>query len=240
MKRKLIMLNAVLVVLIGAAGWRLRVEWVKAKEHESEVLNNKPRMAQPPPYQALQPPRQVMAGQYFDVAGKDLFSKDRNPTVVVEAPPLPPPPPPMPKLPVLRGMLNFGGITAIMSPDGKANPKEFHPGDMVGEFLLVSLSRDEVVLGWNGEEVRKAPEELMDHSIPEAASAPTPVADNGASKTITPQTQIRQSGPGQDMGAGRKACLPGDSTPVGTIVDGLRKVTWETPFGTGCAWEIPK
>jgi hypothetical protein len=39
---------------------------------------------------------------------------------------------------------------------------------------------------------------------------------------------------------GRKSCVAGDTTPVGTVVDGLKKITWDTPFGKGCAWEAPK
>ena len=240
MKRKLIALNVVLVALVAAAAWRLRVEWTQARQHEGEVLQGKPRPAQPPVYVPMDTPKPLVAGQYFDVAGKDLFSRDRNPTVVIPTPTPPPPPPPMPKLPVLRGMMNIGGVSAIMSEDPKAIPKEYKPGDKIGEFTLVALSTQEVVLEWNGETVRKSPQELMDHSIPEQATAAPPAAGAGSKQIAPPQTQIRSAGPGQDMGAGRKACITGDSTAVGTVVDGFRKVSWETPFGTGCAWEAAK
>jgi hypothetical protein len=42
-----------------------------------------------------------------------------------------------------------------------------------------------------------------------------------------------------DIGNGRKACVAGETAPDGTVVQGLKKVSWETPFGKGCAWETP-
>jgi len=240
LKRKLIVLNVVLAVLAAAAGWRLRVEWLAARQHEKEVLGKRIPPAQPPPYFPLDPPRQVAPAQYLDVATKDLFSKDRNSTVVEAPAAAPPPPPPMPKLPVLRGLLDFGELTAIMSEDAKAAPKEVRPGGKVGEFTLVSLSSQEVVLEWNGKEVRKPVQDLMDHTIPEPTT-PGGLVAGGLTPPPPGPTQVPQPGrPGVDMGAGRKACLPGDTAPPGTVADGLRKVTWETTFGTGCAWEAPK
>ena len=45
-----------------------------------------------------------------------LFSRDRNPTVVLDPPPPPPPPPQMPPLPVAYGVMDLGsGPTAILA-----------------------------------------------------------------------------------------------------------------------------
>lgn len=236
MRRKLVLLNLVLLALAAVAGWRLRIEWVEAHRHESAVIHAKLPPAAAPPFKALEPPPPVTPVQYQDIAQKDLFAKDRNPNVVVETVAAPPPPP-MPPLPVIRGIFNFGGVSAIMAENTKTQPKEVHPGDKVGEFTLVALNNQEIVLEWNGEQVHKNVSELMDHSIPEQAAAPAAAA--AAAPPPTPQINAK-SGPGVDMGAGRKACVPGDATPAGTMQDGLKKVTWETPFGTGCAWEVPK
>jgi hypothetical protein len=237
LKRKLIILNLVLAALAGAAAWRLRVEWLNAKRHEEAILRRHIPPAPAPPYSPLQKPAALVPVQYADIAQKDLFSKDRNPTVVVEKP-APPPPPPMPPLPIVRGVLNFDGITAIMSEDKKTQPKEVRTGDKIGQFTLVALNTQELVLEWNGQQVRKPINELMDHTIPEPAAAPAPAA---AAAPAPAQTQITaKSGPGVDIGQGRKACIPGDTTPVGTVMDGLRKVTMATPFGEACVWETPK
>jgi hypothetical protein len=44
-------------------------------------------------------------------------------------------------------------------------------------------------------------------------------------------------GPGEDTGRGYKVCIPNDSTPDGSIVDGYRKVSIATPFGNACRWD---
>ena len=238
MKRKLILLNLVLAGLIGAAAWQLRVEWLAAKQHEKEVLGVKVKPAAPPLYVAPPGAQPVVPAHYIDVANKDLFSKDRNPNVIVEPPPPPPPPKPMPALPVVKGILNIDGVTAIMSESGKAIQKEIRPGEQIGEFKLLAINNEEIVLEWEGKQVRRRVMELFDRSIPEPA--PAAAANTPAAAAPNKPALAVKAGPGQDIGAGRKACVPGDTTPVGTVVDGLKKISWSTPFGEGCAWEAPR
>jgi hypothetical protein len=57
-----------------------------------------------------------------------------------------------------------------------------------------------------------------------AGPAPPPVAKSAI-------------GPGADTGRGFKVCDPNDNTPVGTVVDGYRKVENATPFGKACRWD---
>jgi len=239
LKRKLILLNLALAGLIGAAAWQLRVQWLAARQHEKQVLDVKVKPAAPPLYVAPPAAQPVVPAQYLDVAAKDLFSKDRNPNVIVEPPPPPPPPKPMPALPVVKGILNIDGVTAIMSESGKAMQKEVKPGEQIGEFKLLAINNEEIVLEWDGKQVRRRVQELFDRSIPEQAPAPASNAPAPAASAPKPAVQVK-AGPGQDIGAGRKACVPGDTTPVGTVVDGLKKISWSTPFGEGCAWEAPK
>lgn len=245
MKRKLVLLNLVLVALIGAAAWRLRVEWVAWHERENRVLHRKLPAAVAPPHSPLAEAQPVRAATYEDIAQKDLLVKDRNPTIVVEPPPPPPPPKPMPALPVLRGVLSFPGEepTVIMSENPKSMAREVRIGDSLGEFKLLAANNREIVLEWEGKEVRKKPEELMDHSAEPAAPAPAPAA--GPSTGATNLTGARPltvmsapPGPGADVGKdGMKACVPGDSSPDGTVVSGMRKVMFNTPFGQGCRWD---
>ena len=46
--------------------------------------------------------------------------------------------------------------------------------------------------------------------------------------------------PGVDIGAGLHACQPGDTSPPGTIAQGMRKLVTKTPFGDTCRWELLK
>lgn len=240
MKRKLILLNLVLVALIGAAAWQLRVQWLAAKQHERATLGVKVKPAQAPPYTPLAGAPPVVPAQYLEIATKDLFSKERNPEVRLDPPPPPPPPTPMPPLPVVRGILNIDGVTAIMSENPKAVQKEVRPGEAIGEFKLVAVNNQEIVLEWNGQQLHKKLEEMLDHTIPEPAQAPAAVAAQAAPANTSKPQMAAKAGPGVDMGAGRKACIPGDDSPAGTVVDGLKKVTWDTPFAKGCAWEPSK
>jgi hypothetical protein len=241
LKRKLIVLNIGLVVLTVAVCWRLRVQWQAAREHEKIVLvNNRPKPAAAAPYVPPAPPQPIVAAQYLEVATKDLFAKDRNSIVINDPPPPPPPPKPMPALPIVKGILNLDGVTAIMMEGNKGPQKEVKPGDQIGEFKLLAINNQEIVLEWDGQEVRRRVEELFDRSIPEATPPPaTGPAVQAQSAPAKPAMQVK-AGPGTDVGGGRKACVPGDSSPVGTVVDGMRKVGYDTPFGQACAWEVAK
>ena len=240
MKRKLILLNLVLVALIAAAAWRLRVDWLAAKEHEKIMLGRKIKPVAPPEHVPLPHVQPVMPAQYIEIANKDLFTKERNPTIVVEQPKVEvPPPKPMPPLPVVRGILNLDGVTAIMSVEPKAPQKEIKPGDAIGEFKLVAVNNQEIVLEWDGQEVRRNLQELFDRSTPEPAAAPAAANAAPAAAPAKPSIAVK-SAPGVDMGAGRKACAQGDDSPAGTVVDGWKKYYWDSPLGRGCYWEVPK
>ena len=83
MKRKLWLLNFVLLALIVAAGWYLRVRWLEEQAREKQIWSQQLKPAPPPPVSALVAPAPVQAASYLDVAQKLLFSKDRNPNVEV-------------------------------------------------------------------------------------------------------------------------------------------------------------
>jgi hypothetical protein len=222
----------------------LRAEWQAAKAHEDSVLAKKLPPAPAPLYNALPSAQSVVPAGYIDIAQKMLFSKDRNATVIVPPPAPPPPPPPMPALPVLHGVMNIGdGPTAIMSAKAGAAHRDIKPGDKVGEFKLVAVNNEEIVLEWNGQAVRRRLEELLDRTVAAAPTAPAPAAvasGPAASAPAGPANLTAKSGPGVDIGNGIKACVAGDSAAPGTVMDGLKKVTWETPFGKGCRWEPAK
>ncbi len=233
MTRKIVVLNLALLGLIALAGWQLRREWLAAQAREAAVLQKKVKPVPPPPAGPSQAAAPLTAAGYNDIAQKNLFSKDRNPVVVVEAAP-PPPPKPMPPLPVFHGVMNLGdGPIAIMSESPKTPHREYRPGQPIGPFTLVSVNSREVVLDWEGKQVAKAVEEL---------TPPPEERQEVASRTEAPPPQQAQapkvqSGPGVDIGKGVRACVPNDSTPAGAVVDGMRKVVSDSPFGPVCRWE---
>jgi hypothetical protein len=118
--RRILLLDLLLVGLTALACWQLRQEWLAAKAREEAMLRKSVRPVPPPPPGVLPLAPPVTAAAYNEIAQRMLFSKDRNPVVVVETVP-PPPPPPMPPLPTLLGVMNLGeGPVAILSEKANA------------------------------------------------------------------------------------------------------------------------
>jgi hypothetical protein len=238
-KRKLLLLNLALLALSAVGGIRLRREWVEARAREEAVLRTRVKPTPAPRLPSPAPAEPVKAASYSDIAQKMLFSKDRNPTVVVEPPPAPKPIP-MPALPLFHGVVDLGdGPIAIMSEGPKGPHRDYQPGDKVGAFTLVAVSNDELVLEWQGQTITKKVDEILDRSTSAPPAAPPPVAAAPAPAPAPPVTNAPAK-PGADLREGLKACLPGDSSPAGTVTDGMRKVVKATPFGSRCFWEDEK
>jgi hypothetical protein len=183
MNRRLLLLDLALVVFAAGLVWLLRERYVQARAHEVAVLRNKvaPRPVLAP--QTPPPARPSPPADYADVAQRTLFSKDRNPNVIVE-PPKPAPERPMPALPIYYGQMDFGEPVAILSlPNQAASQKGYHLGDKVGEFKLVAFDREKIEFEWNGKKVERKPEELV---AKEPASTAPPAAASAAAHPGAP------------------------------------------------------
>ena len=70
---------------------------------------------------------------------------------------------PLPPLPTVHGVMNIDGTPIVMMSDkAGARQRGIHPGDKIGEFKLVSVNNDELVLSWEDRTVSKKLEELID------------------------------------------------------------------------------
>jgi hypothetical protein len=241
MKRNLILLDMVLLCLVGIAAWKIQGEWVGQKQHEQQIEKAK---VTPPPVPAVSipaAPPPVVAASYSDIATKMLFSKERNPNIVV--PVVEPPKRPMPLLPVLHGVMGLpSGMLALMSPDAKAPSKGVKVGEKIGEFELADLSRDEISLKWEDKTVTKSVSEMIYHGLEVTEKAPATAAP-GAPPPPAANTVVAQTGKPGAASVGEqdvKTCTPGDSAPNGTVADGYKKVMLVNPFGTSCHWELIK
>ena len=264
MNRKLVLLNVALLGLAGALVWMLRANWSGAQAKERAVLARKvePKKILPPP--PLPPVKPVTPAEYLDVAGKMLFTKDRNPTVVVEAPPVKPEPP-MPALPRYYGQMAIGEPVALLSV-GAGAQRGYRAGDTIGDFTLVSFDRDNIEFAWSGKSVRRKVEDLRPKDeAPTAASqrsaagaaAPAAAAANvpnttssvgslsgrvtalGGGSTASGKTE--DSGGDSTFGPlqpdGSHACAPSDTSPSGTVHSGFIKTVTSTIVGILCNWE---
>lgn len=242
MRGRLLLLNLLLLAGCVAAAWRLRVQHEEHARRQREFLSA--RVAPPPaPVVALpSPPPQISAASYLEVAQKLLFSRDRNPNVIIEVAA----PKPVPPLPHYYGMMNFGeGPRVILALPGKPQ-KSYVQGDKVGDFVLAAIEPSGLVFEWEGKQIRKRFDELKDQGeappAPQQAAggggaAPAAAAPQVVSTVATVTTVQEKKGPGAEAGENLRYCQPGDATPAGTIVDGYRKVVKKSPFGESCLWE---
>ncbi len=86
-------------------------------------------------------------------------------------------PKPMPPLPVVYGVLGLpSGTKAIMAEKQGGAGKSVHEGDTVGEFKIVSLDPKNVVFDWDGKQISRKIDDLIDRS--------------GAAQTATAQGRL--------------------------------------------------
>jgi len=239
MTRRLFYLNALLMLAAIGLGMRLRMLWFDARQREEMVrLNNERALI----YHPSAPPPQVQAVNataYSDVAMRTLFSKDRNPTVIVETPP-PPPIPPTPPFPKSNGVMIFGGMSrVILTPPAGGGQKIFKTGDKVGEWEIVTFDSKTITFKWLEKEVTKDLADLVDNNPmapqqvqgPQGSTAAVVTVNNGGAVAARPDI---------DLGNGTKSCAAGDTSPSGTVIDGMRKIVVSNPFGVSCHWEAVK
>jgi hypothetical protein len=242
------LLNLALLAIAALLAVQFRREWQAAGARERAVLDKKVSPSPAPGFTPYPKPEALTAAQYAAVANQNLFSKDRNSNVIIDVTP-PPPPKPVPPFPVAHGVMLWDGVppTVVLSDKSSGAQRSYHPGEKFGEWQIVSVDNQFLVLQWDGKEYKKRLDELLDKTTLTSAQAqaPGPAPSSGAqTTTLTPSVQTFTSkspeGPGVDIGGEVRACTPGDSSPPGTISGGLKKVVSATPFGSVCRWEPVK
>ncbi len=241
---KLRLLDLGLLVLAGLLYWHLRGEWIGSHKRDLALLNGALPAARVRGLAPLDKVGPVTAADFADVATQDLFSKDRNPNVIVDPPP-PPKEKPVPPFPVAYGVMLWDGVppTVVLSERAGGAQKGYHPGDTIGPWTLLSVDSSYAEFQWDGKQFKKRIDELIDRAaLAQATAAPVSAAQAAAAKPAAAKSLSSQtrSGPGVDQGGGFHGCTAGDDSPDGTVVDGMKKVVVATPFGSSCHWETTK
>jgi len=246
-KSKLVALNAALAAGLALIIWQGAEVWKDAKAQRKATVNVPVKKITPPPMAPAKKPDAVQSATYADVASKNLFSKDRNPTVVVD-PPKVEPPKVMPALPVVYGVLGLpSGVKAIMAEHPGAPSKPVKAGDTIGEFKVVALDLSKIKFEWDGREIERDLDALADRT---GASVANARANGGAQASqssgpavpppAAPAEQPTSAVLGADAGTPdtpSRNCVAGDNSPLGTVVDGYKKAGVMSPFGImGCKW----
>lgn len=259
MTTKFVALNLLLVAALGVVGWQAKTHWDEAQARRRASLGAKIAPAVAPAVAPAPKPEEPAAAKYVDVAQKNLFAKDRNPNVIIDPPAVTEKPKPMPPLPVLYGVMGLpSGMRALMAEKSGAGTKPVQAGDRIGEFKILSLDAQNIVLEWDGKPISRKVDELIDRTSARDAGGAGPVA---AAPVVTNlSTPAAQQAPGQQQNAAapppgvnqasagkpgaevgapghsERGCLQGDSSPAGTVVDGYRKTVSAGLFGTVCRW----
>jgi hypothetical protein len=231
-----------LLALLALLSWQMRREWVWAHAREQTLLRSRLKPAAVPLLAPLSNVEPLAATGYAPVAGNNLFSKDRNPNVIID-PPLPPQEKPVPPFPVARGVMLWPGAppTVVLSSSPGGPQKGYRPGDVIGQWKIVSVDNKYVGLEWDGKQFKKRLDELFDKSsvVAEVPQASTPQNPSGSATNLSAPGNAK-SGPGIETGAGQRACVVGDTSPAGTVVEGMKKIVTQGLMGNSCRWEAVK
>lgn len=240
MNRKILLLNLALLAMLGTLGWMLRAHWRETRAQELATLAKPPHGSAQIPPPAPRPPEAVVPANYLEVAQKTLFSKDRNPNVIIEPPPPPPapkpeePPPPRPEY---HGQMGLGEPVAFLSIE-KGGQKGFRAGDKVGPFKLVAFDHDTITFEWNDKTLKYPLEELKPKEpAPQAAVVyAVPPGQVASASAIVGGNTSKDPSLGVENG-GVRACVPGENSPAGTVKSGYKKTINPGMFGPQCQWE---
>jgi hypothetical protein len=241
---KLRLLDLSLLVIAGLLGWQLRREWIDSHARDQVLLHGGLPPANVHGLAPLDKVDPLSAATYAEVALKNLFSQDRNPNPIID-PPKPEPEKPPPPFPVAHGVMLWDGVppTIVLSEKSNGPQKGYHPGESIGQWKLVALDSSFVDLEWDGKEFKKRIDELIDRTpvaeVSQREAGPKPASV--VAPAVKALSSTERAGPGAiETGPGQKSCNAGDTSPDGTIVDGMKKIVIATPFGSSCRWEQAK
>jgi hypothetical protein len=253
MSRRLFYLNAALLLAIIGACFLLRDRWQSARIREDMMRSGRLIPLRWTPKPPIPGAKSVSALEYTLVSSQMLFSRDRNPNVPIEIPP-PKPEPKWPPLPKAYGLMLLGEKPRILLGNGPNNQKSYVAGEKVGEIEIVSFDNQNIIFGWNDKTIEKRIVDLVDNNPmgstqnpanPAAAAgvaaAPVKPANSGGGLTAIGGAAADAAKIGADTGlSGTKSCTPGDNSPAGTVLNGMKKVVVQGMFGGSCYWEPVK
>ena len=246
MSRKLLLINVMLLglLILGVAELVRQARGAQQRYALLDLMPPKEAPAYPAP---VSPPR-VRQRDYMPVVDRLLFSRDRNPVVEVEVPPVEIEQ--RPGLPLLVGLMDLGdGPIAMMAASAKGTPRPVTVGEKVGDFTFVAAQGETLTLEWNGQRFEASEAELngAEGAEPNArprvqarAPARRPAAksstrlDSDRSKSVSTKYYI---GPELSGQSGRRSADPTDGVEDGTESDGYVRRVRQMPFGAQHWWE---
>ena len=192
MRRKLLLLNLVLLALVAAAAWRLRVNWLAGRaEEQKPPLPGEAGRGRGPGTRTASPTRQrgrlrrrraegalCQRPESEGDGGGGARQADAAPAAG------------------LRG--DGHGQRARGDSERKAGGvnRGYSLGEKVGDFTLVAVEDDEFVFDWEGQEIRKKLLELRPQPGTPAPQAATAAAAASPGAVVQSVAALADAGPG--------------------------------------------
>jgi hypothetical protein len=252
MKRKLLILNVALLIIISF-GLAELMNSIKEADSRREALLGGAGDRKPPVFPASEEAPRLRPADFRPIVDRLLFSPDRNPVIEVEEPIQERGNAARPAYPLLVGVMDFGdGPIAMLSETARGTPRPVSVGEKVGEFTFLTATEDGIVLEWSGRKFEVTEEELVgttggrvkpktkagiraSTSAIRSTSAVRPVnLSPKKTKSVSKKYYIGVPLSGQ---AGRRAADPNDGVPDGTTTNGWVRRVRKTPFGSQHWWE---
>ncbi len=241
MKRNLLLLNLALLVLVSFLGWYLRKRWIESRDHEHKVLTAavRPAPVAPPPPPAPKPMPPLPAAHGV------MMWDGVPPTVVLSERGRPGQKSYHPGDTIGQfTIVSVSNKEVVFNWEGKEVSARLD--DMMQKGLMNSSNNNPAPNppgqpqgeGTTTKPGTPLPNTLINPSAqaPAQASQVTSLTSNDPSSN-----QGSSLGPGAEVpGQGIRTCVAGDSSPPGTVVNGLQKKVNTTPFGVVCRWEPAK
>ena len=136
----------------------------------------------------------------------------------------------MPPLPVVYGVMGLpSGVRAIMAEKPGQQSRSIRSGDTIGDFKVLALDSQTVKFEWNGKEVSRRIDELVDRSNPNAGNGP---ANSGPAAPPPPPATASANRPATAPPAAlANATHNTDGSYTETDKEGRRWTLTPTPFG---------
>jgi hypothetical protein len=238
--------NLVLLAAVAGLAMKLRGDWLRANTRYGRLA---PAAAATPAPQAGMAATPSVTGAELIVAN-NLFSPDRNNTVVLVAESKPAPPDPL-----LIGAMDLGSSRLALMTEGGERPgpvKQVKEGEIIGGYKLVKIDSDFVTVEYEGQKKRIDVTTVVPQVNAPAAAAQQPrvaqpaiVGPNNPppANVVTAAKPTPTNPSGNSTGDATKRSSfdmfgPGvqDTYPAGAVVNGWKKVEHPWPFGGKQVW----
>ena len=256
MRKQTWIVNLLLIAAAAGLAVKLRGDWILANQRYGKLnaaVAPKPGATPPPGPSNAAVNLSASDAMSNVIVQNNLFAPDRNNNIPQQVQSAPPPP-----LPAFTGSIDLGnGHPIALMTEGGAQPgtatRQIRQGEIIGGYKLVKIADSFVMLEYEGQQKRvdvqssprqtSAPAgytaEQRTASVPAvvnvgAASQPPPV------RPVTPATKNQTGNPDSRTSFDMFGADGVDKYAAGTVLDGWKKVTRVSPFGTQVWWERVK